>query len=172
MLTTGLAKGDAITLKLDCMTHVEKTDTYSLSVWRKKVKKEGKFDLRSQVPPIINKLKEMNTQLVPSLHPDGSHAIYLFNDAGKPVGPQWFDYWLKIHKTVAAEAHPALGSVINEMVPHQLRHTFACMLREGGADIMQIQELMLHENINTTAKYTRESDKVKVVMVKRLIEGQ
>lgn len=48
-----------------------------------------------------------------------------------------------------------------ELSSHKLRHTFGTSMVRSGADLVTVQELMGHENLNTTQIYTHVNDQQK-----------
>ena len=76
---------------------------------------------------------------------------YLFiNKLGRKMTRQNIEYIIsKISKS---------SNLKNKISPHTLRHTFATHLLDNGADIKSVQELLGHENLNTTEIYTHISN--------------
>lgn len=71
-------------------------------------------------------------------------------------------------KAVSSAIKNAFRAIGVDMKPHQLRHSFATQLFHHGADIRVVQELMRHENIQTTALYTQVSETQKRTALENL----
>lgn len=87
-------------------------------------------------------------------------------EALQRVGIGW---WFPSAGNAAGTPH-VLGNSVSGMLsavmeraevpgtPHSLRHYFATTLLKRGVDVRVVQELMRHQNLNTTAGYTLVDD--------------
>lgn len=80
---------------------------------------------------------------------------------GSPLGPLFVRQDCKALRPDElrniVKCHISAVSTIRKRTPHVLRHTFATVMLNHGADIRAVQELLGHENMATTEIYTHVS---------------
>ncbi len=78
------------------------------------------------------------------------HWLFPGRDESRPIDPQ-------VLHAACRSACMAAG-LSKRVTVHTLRHSFATHLLEAGTDIRIIQVLLGHNNLSTTARYTRVAD--------------
>jgi len=86
----------------------------------------------------------------PKFHPrvlsqDASQALFL-NERGRRLSRQSVELLLK--------KHLQKSNILKPATPHTLRHSFATHLLDSRMGIRSIQELLGHQSLSTTQKYT------------------
>lgn len=93
-------------------------------------------------PPCVDALRAWR-----EMTPDPSEAVFL-DSRGRRMSD-------RSARRVVARAGKRVG--LPDLHPHALRHSFATHLLEAGADLRGIQELLGHESLSTTQRYTQVS---------------
>lgn len=105
--------------------------------------KNGKGGKTREVP-LKNSIRELLTQYIAGRDP----SERLFQGQRGPLTPIAFNKIIDFYaKKAGIKCHP-----------HQLRHTFSCQfLEQTQNDIVALQQILGHSNLNTTAIYTQNS---------------
>lgn len=79
------------------------------------------------------------------------------NKRGITAGPLWLGQRGSLTISGITQVVLAAGANagIQGLRPHRLRHSYATRLRQGGADVAQVQALLGHASLNTSARYFR-----------------
>ena len=133
---SGLRESELANLKLEDLD----LDLGAAKVWGGKGDKDGIVPLN---PPAIAALKEYLETVRPKLVRKPLPFVFISR-----LGHQMSR--VDIFNLVRNIGEAALGKRIS---PHYLRHGFATALIEGGADVRDVQALMRHSSVDTTAIY-------------------
>ncbi len=134
---SGLRESELADLKLQDLD----LDAGIAKVWAGKGNKDGIVPLS---PPAVTALREYLASVRPGFAARSSSSFLFLGRWGRQLTRQ------QVYNRVRNTARAALGKDIS---PHFLRHGFATALVEGGADIRDIQVLMRHSSVDTTAIY-------------------
>ncbi len=134
---SGLRESELAALKV----HDLDLNAGAAKVWDGKGGKDGIVPLNQ---PAISALRDYLTNVRAKLTNGGSEPYLFLGRRGRGLTRQ------QIYYRVRDIAKAAIGKRIS---PHCLRHGFATALVEGGADIRDVQVLMRHSSVDTTAIY-------------------
>lgn len=140
MLRAGLRVGEVVALKVtDLLTPPGIGQPARLRVWGKG-HKERIVLLTSDAYAVLQEwLRE---------RPDREIELLFLNQRGQPLSPNGIEWLLKQY-----------GQAIDlPVTPHQLRHTFARQLTEGGMPLPSLSKLLGHSQVSTTQIYTAGAD--------------
>ncbi|MGI8313162.1 tyrosine-type recombinase/integrase [Saccharopolyspora hattusasensis] len=78
-------------------------------------------------------------------------------ERGNQPGPLWTGQRGRLTISGITQVVLAVGEAagIKGLRPHRLRHTYGTRLRQGGADVAQVQALLGHASVETSARYFR-----------------
>jgi integrase/recombinase XerD len=111
-----------------------------------KVHGKGKKD---RVVPIGKRAIEAIDFYLTNHRTKAENEALFVSPRGKPINR--VTIWAQI------KAYAKSAGIAKDVSPHTLRHSFATHLLENGADLRLIQEMLGHEDIGTTDRYTHVS---------------
>lgn len=89
----------------------------------------------------------------------GAESRLFCNGRRRPLTTSGVAYILKRHFEAAKGEHPILRK--RKITPHVMRHSCACALLQSGVDLVTVRDLLGHESVRTTNRYTRANMKTK-----------
>jgi integrase len=146
---TGLRIGELLDLELDCIHEIP-----GLGAWLKVPL--GKLDTERMVPideetlPLVDRLAQARSPGRPLPHPrTGRPTEFLLTRHGLRLSATGLRNELR-----RASAAAGLGDV----VPHQLRHTYATALVNAGCSLQALMALLGHQTASMSLRYARLFD--------------
>lgn len=91
---------------------------------------------------------------------------------GNQPGPLWSGQRGRLTISGITQVVLAVGEAggVTGLRPHRLRHTYATRLRQGGADVAQVQALLGHASVETSARYFRAGAAEQAEIVAKVFE--
>jgi integrase/recombinase XerD len=115
------------------------------------VKVRGKGNKERLIPVGVRAIEAIDRYLTEfRKSAEGENAPLFVSQRGRPIDR--VAIWSRI------KAYAKSAKIDKSISPHTLRHSFASHLLENGADLRLIQEMLGHEDIGTTDRYTHVAD--------------
>ena len=89
----------------------------------------------------------------------GPESRLFCNARRRPLTTSGVAYILEEHFEAAKKRHPILRT--RKITPHVIRHSCACALLQSGVDLVTVRDLLGHESVRTTNRYTKANMKSK-----------
>jgi site-specific recombinase XerD len=83
----------------------------------------------------------------------GVESRLFCNARHRPLTISGVAYILDGHFEAAKKQNPILRK--RKITPHVMRHSCACALLQSGVDLVTVRDLLGHESVRTTSRYTR-----------------
>lgn len=141
--------GELVDLELDSVHEVPGQGAW-LKVPLGKLATERMVPLDDETVALVDRIVEHRSPGRPFRHPrTGKLVEFLFTHQGRRVSPD----------TLRAELHRAAGEAgLDEVVPHQLRHTFATALVNSGCSLQALMAMLGHVSAEMSLRYGRLFD--------------
>jgi site-specific recombinase XerD len=99
-----------------------------------------------------------------------TRLVAWLDERGREPGPLWTGQRGALTDSGITQVVLAVGedARITGLRPHRLRHTFATRLRQGGADLAQVQALLGHASLDTSARYFRAGPAETAAVIERV----
>jgi integrase/recombinase XerC len=116
---------------------------------RGKGRKERVVPINERSAGMLRRVIGERQNFKPSVLDDDAQQALFLSNAGRRISPR------RVRQVV--EKWVRAAAMQRRVSPHSLRHSFATHLLDSGMPIRSIQELLGHESLSTTQKYTHTS---------------
>lgn len=140
MLRAGLRVGEVVSLTLGAVLRPAKADQPARLRVQGKGQKERLVLLTGDAAAVV--------QTWLQLRPGVEHDPLFVNERGQPLSANGIEWLLRGYSQTAGL----------KATPHQLRHTYARQLLEGGIPLVSLSKLLGHSQVTTTQIYTAGAD--------------
>lgn len=139
MYSSGLRVSELINLKLSNINFPEKILKVTGKGLKERIVPIGDFAMEYLLL-YMNRVRNISRF-------KNSNYLFINTKTGKPYSRQSFFKKIKYYAMKAG--------ITKKVSPHTLRHSFATHLLENGADLIMVQKMLGHTNIETTQIYTQ-----------------